>query len=266
MEQGTTLLPNRGSFDRLTAAAIWYPGGYQVGIGGYSLGVIDTQMIDEGISREKVPFSIGGQVVLGYDEVVSVAPILTLKGKQFMTLIVPLLLMGTRGADVLQAGGAGLTTVPLTAVLGREFDLGYRKLFNVVVVVGATTMIEGVDYFLDAGNGQLRFPQVAAGINAGDAVVVTFNKPALTRNGFIAFNQLNQQGDLRLLETSGLVDGPTSEFLVPGSLSRDKASDGDPMKTNQWSLRFAIEGQPSILRAGNWDELLLDDLSVLEFS
>jgi hypothetical protein len=264
-DQGTSLLPTRLSFDRLTGLAVWYPGGYAPFIGGYHLGVIDTHAIDEGIAREKVTIAAGGSVDLLFEEIVSVAPILSLKGKQFMTTIVPLLLMGTAGALDQQSSRAALV-VTISAELGKSFDLDSRNLSSAVVDVDGVVKMPEVDYFIDLALGLIRFPNVAAGIAEADAVNVTMSIPGLGRDTIIAFNRLNQAGDLRFFQTSGFSPAPVIEMLLPGSISRDKGNDGDPVKSNQWALRFALEGTPQILRIGLWDELLLDDGGALIYA
>jgi hypothetical protein len=76
MEQGTSLIPNRYSFNRVTAKGVFFKTGSAGG--GVDLGVIDMTAMDEGIAREKVYFPINGAVTLGFDEAVSVAPIYTI--------------------------------------------------------------------------------------------------------------------------------------------------------------------------------------------
>jgi hypothetical protein len=262
MKQGTTSTPNRGSFNRLTATAIWFP----TGLGyGFHLGIIDMHQADEGIQREKVQMGAEGGVRLLFDEVVSVAPIWTLKGKQFHSTILPLIYMGSASGNIAQSIGTG-TVVSLSAQLGKTFDLGYRSITSVVVTVAAITKLINVDYYIEPNKGLIRFPTDAAGIAEGDAVDITFNRPALTREAYIAFNQLNQAGQLMLFEMDGRVVGPLTEIFMPGTISSDKANEGDPLKTNQWALRFALEGQPTILKSGDWDNLLLDDDTILEFA
>jgi hypothetical protein len=264
MDQGTSLVPNRSTFDRFTANAIWYPG---VDAGGFDLGVIDLHTLDEGISREKVMINLEGNVELGYDEIISVAPVWQLKGKQFHSLILPLLFMGTRGADVTQTASSGVDRTVIAA-LGQTFDFGARSVGNSVVTVPVSgyTAIPDVDYFIDESRGTIRFPIDAAGIAEGDEVNIHFQRRLLTREVYIAFNQLNQPGNLQLFLMDSHFAEPVEEIFMPGSISRDKGSDGDPVKTDQWALRFACEGQPTILRLARWDEFLLDDDSVLEYA
>jgi hypothetical protein len=94
----------------------------------------------------------------------------------------------------------------------------------------------------------LRLPTVAAGIAAGANVVVTFDRPALTRESYTAFNLLNQSGTLKLFQMDTFGVAPLEEASLAGSISRDKGSDGDPTKTNQWALRFALNGFGNFIR------------------
>lgn len=244
MEQGTSLIPNRYSFNRVTAKASFTKTG---DTGGIPLGVIDMTAMDEGASREKVMFPFNGNVVLGYDEVVSVAPIYTIKGKQMHDAILELVYMGTRNADVVQSAGS-TQTFSFVAVRGRVFDIGARDVTLDFVKVGAATKVADVDYFFDAGNGQIRLPESPAGIADGNTVVVTFERPARTRISITAFNQLNQTGVLRLFEMDGFSALALSEASIAGSVSRDKGADGDPTKTNQWALKFSVTGAPTFTR------------------
>jgi hypothetical protein len=258
LDLGTPLLPNRFTFNRFTATCVWYPGSAVPAVdGGYHLGVIEGQMLDEGIAREKVPNPIDGAVNLLFDEAVSVAPIWTLKGRQFMTTILPLLHMGTAGSNQVQ--GAGSTSRPFTAYVGKTIDIGSRNISAVTVTDTATgliTYIEGLDYFLNAPQGLIRFPNSGGSITDGEGITIAFTKPALSRETYVAFNNLNQSGNLQLFLMDAHFQPPAEELFIPGVLSRDKGNTGDPMKTDMWQLRFACEGQPNVLRIGQFDEWL----------
>jgi hypothetical protein len=161
--------------------------------------------------------------------------------------ILELIYMGTRNADIVQSSGTGIT-FSFVAVLGQTFDIGARNVTLNNVKVGVATKVFDTDYFFDAGNGLIRLPNIAAGIAAGATVVVNFERPALTRTSVTAFNQLNQSGTLKLFDIDGFSAIPVSEGALAGSISRDKGADGDPTKTNQWALRFALTGTPTFLR------------------
>lgn len=263
MDLGTLSAPNRFTFERFTATALWQP----LGADSYfHFGSIDSQTADEGISREKVDFKLDGNVDLAYDEVVSIAPVLTLKGKQFHSTILPLLLMGEAGADTSQASNGSATRTIAGIVRSKTYDLGGRNLSSLVAMKGATLLVAGIDYFFDAGKGLFRIAETSVNVATGDTVILTWAQPLLTREVYTAFKTLNSLGTLLLLLMDEHWIVPVVEMRMPGSISRDKANDGDPLKTNQWALRFALEGQPTVLRLAEFDELLFDDGSIVEFA
>jgi hypothetical protein len=244
MEQGTLTTPNIASLDRITGKGIFFKTGDAFGV---DLGDILMHKLDYGPKRETVAFHILGSVVLATEETTSVEPIFTIDGQQFTSQNMPLMLLGTRNADVSQASGTASTTA-ITAKLGKTFDIGARNISNVVVTVSAAAKAADVDFFLDAAGGWIRFPEVAAGIADGASVTVTYDKPAIVRDSFTAFNNLNLQGTLKLQEFDNRSAIPKNEWAFNGTLTADKGGDADPLKHRQWSLRFAVNGQPTCLR------------------
>ncbi len=245
MEQGTNSQPNLATFNRLTGKAVWFKTG---ALGGVDLGNIDMYGMDEGIAREKIMLAIDGNVVLGLEEAVSVSPVWTIKGKQYHSSVIPLILMGTRNADVVQTASGSVTLTIPGITLGLTYDIGARNITVASVTVGGAAKTADVDYYLEANKGLIRFPNSAAGIVDGATVVITYSKPAITRETYTAFNNLNETGTLRLFEMDNKSQIPLSEMSLPGTISRDKGSDGDPTKHNQWALRLALNGQPTALR------------------
>jgi hypothetical protein len=139
-------------------------------------------------------------------------------------------------------------TFTFTAVLGRTFDIGKRNITISTVKVGATTYVDGVDYFSEQNKGIIRLPVVAVGITAGATVVVTYNAPALTRESYTAFNNLNQTGVLQLFEMDNKSPIPMAEWNITGNLTADTAGDVDATKHKQWTMKFSVDGQPTCLR------------------
>lgn len=246
MEQGTLTAPNIASLDRLTGKAIFFPAGQA---GGIDLGDIDMMKLDYAPKRETVDFHINGNVVLGVEETISVSPVFSIDGKQFHSAIMPLVLMGTRNSDVSQTSATG-ATLTIVAKLGQAFDIGARNVTNMVVTnAGATiTYIADVDYFFDPYTGIIRFPSAAAGIADGASVLLTFNKPAIVRDSYTAFTNENLQGTLKVFGMDNRSGIPKSEWTLPGNFTVDKGGDNDPAKHKQWSVRFAVIGQPTVLR------------------
>jgi hypothetical protein len=244
MEQGTLTTPNIASLDRITGKAVFTKTGDAFGV---DLGDILMHRLDYGPKREETSFHIRGNTVLAVEETTSVSPVFSIDGQQFTSQNMPLMLLGTRNADVTQSSGTA-ATASITAKLGKTFDLGARNITNVVVTVAAAAKAADVDYFLDAAAGLIRFPEVAAGIADAAAVTVTFDKPAITRDSYTAFNNLNLQGKLQLFEFDNRSLIPKNEWLFDGTMTAEKGGDADPLKHRQWSLRFAVNGQPTCLR------------------
>ncbi len=244
MEQGTLTAPNIASLDRLTGKAIFFPTG---SAGGTDLGDIDMFKLDYGAKREQINFHIDGNVSLALEETISVAPVFSIEGKQFHTSIMSLILMGTRGTDTSQVS-ATAATLTITAKVGQTFDIGARNISNVAVTVAGAPKVADVDYFLEANKGLIRFPNVAAGIADGASVLITFDKPAITRENYTAFNNQNIQGTLKVFGMDNRSPIPKSEWTLPGNFTVDKGGDNDPAKHKQWSIRYAVIGQPTLLR------------------
>lgn len=244
MEQGTLTTPNLASFDRLTGKAIFFATG---SAGGVDLGDILMEKFDYNPKRETVDAHIDGNVIQILEETIATNPVFTIDGQQFHSAIMPLILMGTRNADVTQASGTA-STAAITAKLGQTFDIGARNITNVIVTVSAATKVADVDYFLEANKGLIRFPGTAAGIADGASVTVTFDKPAITRDSYTAFNNQNLQGILKLFEMDNRSPIPKYEYSINGTFTVDKGGDTDPAKHKQWSIRFALNGQPTVLR------------------
>ncbi len=257
MEQGTASQPNPASLDRLTGKAIFFPAG---SAGGTDLGVIELHRLEYGPEREKYRVPITRSVVLETEETISVSPVFAIEGRQFHTMVLPLLLLGTRSADATQTAATG-ATLTITAQLGRTFDLGARNVTNVVVVklVGGATQTEGQAYFLEANKGLIRFPNWPYGIEDGASVIVTFDRPALTRESYAVFDQLNQTGTLKLFEMDSRLRSPKAEWTVPGTLTAESGGDGDPLKFRKWKVRFSPSAAPQVLRRLDFVPLLYDD-------
>jgi hypothetical protein len=233
------------SLERTTGKFVLFPTGQT---GGIDLGIIDMSKVDYGTQREKTMLPIEGEVVMAEEEVISVSPVITLDGRQFHSPIKPLLLMGTRNADVVQSSATGATAI-IIAKLGQTFDIGKRNVtaFVLTPTAGGAAYVEGVDYFLEANKGLVRFPVVAAGIADSVSVTGTFNVPALTRESYTAFNKLNLTGTAKYYEVDNKSSTVRNEWAIPGTFSMDAGGDADPAKKKKWTAKFSVNGQPTVL-------------------
>ena len=99
----------------------------------------------------------------------------------------------------------------------------------------------------EAKDGLIRFPETAAGIADGVTLHLTFNKPALTRQSFTAFNKLNNTGNLLLFEKDNVDPVAVNEWNFNGTLYTKTMGDVDPLKNKTWSMDFSVNGQPTLL-------------------
>jgi hypothetical protein len=244
IEQGTPTAQNLSSLERKTWKAVFYPTGSTQGD---DFGVIQTGKIDYGGSRDHVMAPVDGDVILAVDELISVKPMLNFEGSQFHSTIKPYLLLGTKRADVVQSSASG-ATANITAKLGKTFDIGARNVTLTSVTVAAAAKTRDVDFFFEENKGLIRFPQVAAGIADAAAVVVTFDKPALTREKYTAFDNLNPSGTMVLYEMDNKNKNvPRDEWSIPGVVSVDDAGEASPEKFRRWKAKFSINGIPTVL-------------------
>lgn len=150
-------------------------------------------------------------------------------------------------ADVLaQASATGATDTFTDAGVNRRYQLGVapglpagvRGVTNVVVEVGATTMVLNTDYTLDAATGGLVF--LAAGaINDGDDVDVTYDVTATSYNQIVSAANAELYGELFFQGTNP--KGAIFDYHFPYVVIRP---DGDfQLKSaDEWQqLSFSIE-------------------------
>lgn len=241
MEQGTYLNPNPLALERTAGRALFK----NTGASSYDdLGIIEMTKIALNPQSDKVMFALPtGAALLGIQENTIVEPLLTIQGRQFTDIIEAYINLGSQDTDNVQSSGSAVT-FNLTAALGKTFDIGARNLANVVVTVAASAKTKDVDFFLDAQAGLIRFPFIAAGIAAAAAVVVTFDKPALTRKAYIGGTIINFYGALLYQEFDSKNSyNVRAEWNFPtGQLMPKALGDVDVKKNKTWELDFAITG------------------------
>ncbi len=115
------------------------------------------------------------------------------------------------------------------------------------MTVSAATKVAEVDYFLDPIAGIIRFPTVAAGIADSASVVVTFDKPAITRKSFTGGTTPNFTGSLLYIEKDAKSNIPRAEWAFPSAIIAPKdpgdSGSADSLKNKKWSMEAAISGQ-----------------------
>ncbi len=261
MEQGTASQPNLASLDRLTGTAVFFP--LATPLEGIHCGDIEMHALSFNPQREHFVKVAGRDILLGSDDTIAIAPVLSIEGRQFHSAILPLLLLGTRNANLLQSYvSAGALT--LTARLGKTFNLGALNLRNVVVNYPGGIAIPDVDYFLEANKGLLRFPEFPPNIADGDSITVSYQAPALAWESYAPCTQLDLEGTLQLYEMD--TAGVKALWTMPGIITADSLGDGDPSKHRKWKLRYALTNLPALCRrAGGSSVLTYDDGSPVIF-
>lgn len=240
MEQGTYANPNPQSLERTSCQCLFKPDGAS----SYDdFGPIEIVKVALNQETDKVMFAIDGANVLGAQENTSISPVLSFKGRQYTDRIKPYLNMGTVSTDASQASGSG-ATITVTAALGKTFDLGARNITFTSATVSASAKVRDTDFYIDEKAGLIRFPEIAAGIAASASVVVTFDKPAITRKSYVGGSTLNFYGALLLIEKDNKSSVPRAEWLfATGYLSPKELGDIDIKKNKDWGMDFSVSGQ-----------------------
>lgn len=240
MEQGSTANPNLQSLERTTGKIIFFPDANPTQ--GENFGVIQIVKVSLGLKSEPIQFPIDGAILGATDDNISMQPVLTFDGHQITDDVEARLNVGTQNADDVQASGSA-ATVTVTAKLGKTFDIGFRNISNVAVTVASAPKILNTDFFLDPSEGLIRFPFVAAGIADGASVLITFDKAALTLKSYTGGTKLSETGTLKYYERDGRSSTVRALWILPGTLSPQDPGGGDPAKTKQWQMKFAVNGQ-----------------------
>jgi hypothetical protein len=243
MDIGSFVNPNLQALER-TSGQLFFK---LAGASSYDdFGPIEMHKVAMNAQTEDTYFAINGASVLGAKENTRIAPVISFEGKSFSDIIEAYLNYGTVNADVTQASGSG-STATITAALGKAFDIGARNISVTSVQVSSVNKTAEVDYFLDLISGIIRFPTVAAGIAAGATVVITFDKPAITRKSFTGGSTLNFNGSLLYIEKDSKSNVPRAEWTFPSVIiaPKDPGDSGtaDSLKNKKWSMEAAISGQ-----------------------
>lgn len=243
MDLGSFVNPNLSALERTSGQLFFKP----TGASSYDdFGPIEMHKASMNAQTEDTYFAINGSSVLGAKENTRIAPVISFEGKSFSDIIEAYLNFGTVNADVTQASASG-STATITAALGKAFDIGARNITVTTVAVSAVNKTADVDFFLDATAGIIRFPTVAAGITAGATVVVTFDKPAITRKSFTGGTALNFTGSLLYIEKDNKSNVPRAEWSFPSVTIAPKdpgdSGSADSLKNKKWSMEAAVSGQ-----------------------
>lgn len=73
-----------------------------------------------------------------------------------------------------KVAAATITAEAVKAYLGKVVSLAHIKVSSVVVKDGATTLVEGTDYFVNADAGSIKFADTITGVADGDTLTVDY--------------------------------------------------------------------------------------------
>jgi hypothetical protein len=148
--------------------------------------------------------------------------------------------------DVLvQAAAVGATDAFADVAVNRRYQLGVspsnpagvRGVTNVVVEVGAATMVLNTDYTLDAATGGITI--LDAGINAGDDVDVTYDVSSASYNQVVSSANAELYGALFFQGTNP--KGVIFDYYFPYVVIRPNG-DFQLKSADEWQqLSFSIE-------------------------
>lgn len=210
-----------------------------------NLGNIEMVKTDYGMKEVEVYASARGISNLARRDFYQSKLHYTIDMNQFHTPVIPLLILGDQLADRVIGAATG-STFSFTAVLGRGIWIGVYGITTLTSVkVSTVTKTRDVDFFFDEFTGMIEIPVVAAGIAAGDTVVVTFSSPALTMEEYQGMTKFN-----RLAALVGHLEdeyGPPSKWIMKASVSvsaKGGADAADPNKFRKSQLDVAVLGKP----------------------
>jgi hypothetical protein len=240
MELGTYTNPNLQALRRTSGEIKFKP----TGLVSYDeFGPIGVSKVSMNPTTDEVRFAINGASVLGIKENTGISPVIAFEGQLYNDTVERYLNMGTQDTNVAQSSGTAATAT-MTAELGKSFDIGARNVTLVSVTVSAAAKLRDTDFFFDELSGFIRFPHVAAGIAASASVVVTFDKPAISRTKFIGGTNLNFYGSAIYLEKDDKSRIVRAEWSFPSvCLAPKEPGDSDISKNAKWAMEMAISGQ-----------------------
>jgi hypothetical protein len=208
--------------------------------GEIDFGNILMHKLEFGVKRKERLKARRGQLVQTHNKAYQANPEFTLEGDEFTTPMLPIIFGGTANADVVQSAGTA-STFAFTATKGRWFFCGAFKITNASLTTPGSK-VEGVvgapaDYLIDRGLGRIYIP-LGSSIANGASCVMTFDKPAITRDSINAMDQLNRAGSLRVLEEDSYSTEPRIEYIFPCNVNTDSPGDSKPEDYGKFQLKM----------------------------
>jgi hypothetical protein len=243
------------AFERLTGLAFFTPTAAAAGI---HLGNIEMMRCDYALQSFDILRSRRGVVYPRKRHFYGRAPVFTLTLNQFPSSTQFLHLAATRQADTSRNAAANQTFI-FTAILGGAFDIGQETVWVSSVKVGTTTMIDGIDYFLDQFNGWIWLPETGGRIAAGENVVVTYSYSSQDLETYTATDNPSTEGLLTVFAEDEYGPPAREKWEMRVELSVAGMPDTDPAKFRSATLEALVYGVPTVYKRPNpytYSELL----------
>ena len=129
--------------------------------------------------------------------------------------------------------------------VGRSYRFGKREVANVLVKVGAATMVRDLDYQLDTDKGVLTVMD-GGGIADASALTITFDCAAVTMKTVLPYTQLSRYGFLRIYAEDSKSGNPREEHYFRCNIVPTDPGSGDPKKYSESKLKVMVLGQPTL--------------------
>jgi hypothetical protein len=255
-------------FERLTGRAFFTPAGQT---GAINLGNILTHKLEWGLKRKTTFKSRRGQLSVRDDDVIGAEPRFTIECDEFATPLLALLHGGSAPEYAVDTAATG-ATFTFTAALGLAFRTNFFSISNVSIVT-PTGKVEGTDYKIDYGLGIIYLPLTST-IAPGATVTMRYDRIAITYNRVTALDAPSKKGTLLVYEEDDFSLTPKTTYACAVALSIDGSLSTKVDTYKSVTLRAAVLGSITIYKRDTemtggvemWDELTLDDDSILDFS
>ena len=243
-------LGDNRNFQRLSGTAFFQPTGVAGLIG---LGNIVMHKLDPKIERKDIMRYKSGVKFLGRMDVLGYNPEYQIDQDEFNTVNLPIVLWGTQAADTVQAATGAVTATINGALPGQFYALGgyvQVAVTAVTLTAGGAALVASTDYVVDAQKGLITFLSGGAVPKAGANVTVAFSAPAVTRETFLPFTNLQQRGTLQLYENDSPedVNMPLHAITYPVTLYCDSPGDVKVEDNTKATLRARLTGPGRVLR------------------
>ncbi len=240
----TPTTPNTNNYRKITGDA-YFTADNDTKSGDIALGNVTMVTLKHGNSEVEVMRSFKGGLQRADSSTSEVKPEWDLTLNEYTPNLVGIYLFGGPGPDLVQAA-ATATPLNLASVnVGRSYRFGKRMLVNVLVKVGAVTMVQDLDYNLDTDKGVLTVMD-GGGIVDGSALTITFDNAAVTMKTVKPYTQLSRYGFLRIFGEDSKSGNPREEYYFRCNIVPTDPGAGDPKKYSEAKLKVMVLGAMSL--------------------